>query len=55
MFYYGYLAVKAGIWVIDVGKIEESVGKVMKQCSATPNERVPQAFREALRPRHSPS
>jgi HdeA/HdeB family protein len=53
MFYYGYLAAKAGIHVIDVGKIDENVGKVMKQCAATPNIMVPQAFREALRPRRS--
>jgi hypothetical protein len=51
MFYYGYLAAKAGIRVIDVGKIDENVGKVMKQCEATPNITVPQAFLEALRPR----
>jgi len=53
MFYYGYLAAKAGIHVIDVGKIDQNVGKVMKQCEATPNITVPQAFREALRPRRS--
>jgi hypothetical protein len=53
MFYYGYLAAKAGIHVIDVGKIDENVGKVMKQCEATPNITVPQAFRDALRPRGS--
>ena len=46
MFYYGYLAAKAGIHVIDVGK-------VMKQCAATPNITVPQAFREALGTRRS--
>src|SRR5215469_4126736 len=55
MFYYGYLAAKAGIHVIDVGKIDENVGKVMKQCAATPNITVTQAFRQALRPRRSPS
>jgi hypothetical protein len=55
MFYYGYLAAKAGIRVIDVGKIDENVGKVMKQCAATPNLTVPQAFRQALRPRRSAS
>jgi hypothetical protein len=55
MFYYGYLAAKAGIHVIDVGKIDENVGKVMKQCAATPNLAVPQAFRQALRPRRSAS
>jgi HdeA/HdeB family len=54
MFYYGYLAAKAGIHAIDVGKIDENVGKVMKQCAATPNITVPPAFREALRPRRSP-
>ena len=53
MFYYGYLAAKAGIHVIDVGKIDQNVGKVMKQCAATPNITVPQAFREALGPRRS--
>jgi hypothetical protein len=53
MFYYGYLAAKAGIHVINVGKIDENVGKVMKQCAATPNITVPQAFREALRPTRS--
>jgi len=53
MFYYGYLAAKAGMHVIDVGKIDENVGKVMKQCAATPNITVPQAFREALGPRRS--
>jgi hypothetical protein len=54
MFYYGYLAAKAGIHVIDVGKIDENVGKVMKQCAATPDITVPQAFRKALPPRRSP-
>ncbi|HYP36308.1 MAG TPA: hypothetical protein VEQ62_08195 [Stellaceae bacterium] len=53
MFYYGYLAAKAGIHVIDVRKIDENVGKVMKQYAATPNITVPQAFREALQPRRS--
>jgi hypothetical protein len=48
------LDAKLGMCVIDVGKIEENVGKVMKQCSATPNVTVPSAFRAALRPRRSP-
>jgi hypothetical protein len=55
MFYYGYLAAKAGIHFIDVGKIEENVGKVMKQCAATPNITVTQAFRQAIRARRSAS
>ena len=51
MFYYGYLAAKANIQVIDVGKISDNLGKVMEQCSATPGATVPQAFRQALAPR----
>jgi HdeA/HdeB family len=48
MFYYGYLAAKAGIHVIDVNQIEGNVHKVMDQCAAAPNITVPQAFRQAL-------
>src|SRR5690242_4153233 len=50
MFYFGYLAAKADIQVVDVSKISDNLGKVMKQCSATPSETVPQAFRDALAP-----
>jgi hypothetical protein len=50
MFYYGYLAAKAGIRVIDVSRIDGNIGKVMRQCRATPDMTVPQAFRAALRP-----
>ena len=53
MFYYGYLAAKANIRVIDVSKIEGNVRKVMDQCAATPAMTVPHAFRMALRPQHS--
>ena len=48
MFYYGYLAAKAGIHVIDVSKIDGNVKKVMDRCAAAPNITVPQAFRQAL-------
>ena len=48
MFYYGYLAAKAGIHVIDVSRIDGNVKKVMDRCAAAPNETVPQAFRQAL-------
>lgn len=48
MFYYGYLAAKAGIRVIDVSQIDGNVRKVMDQCAAAPNITVPQAFRQAL-------
>jgi len=51
MFYYGYLAAKANIHIIDVSKIADNISKVMKQCSSTPAATVPQAFREALGPR----
>jgi hypothetical protein len=50
MFYYGYLAAKAGLHVIDVNRIEGNIAKVMHQCAAAPNLTVPQAFRQALRP-----
>ena len=48
MFYYGYLAAKAGIHVIDVSRIDSNVKKVMERCAAAPNITVPQAFRQAL-------
>ena len=48
MFYYGYLAAKAGIRVIDVTQIDGNVRKVMDRCAAAPNITVPQAFRQAL-------
>ncbi len=48
MFYYGYLAAKAGIRVIDVSQIDGNVRKVMDRCAVAPNETVPQAFRQAL-------
>ena len=48
MFYYGYLAAKAGIRVIDTSQIEGNLKKVMDRCEAAPHITVPQAFREAL-------
>lgn len=48
MFYYGYLAAKAGIRIIDVNQIDGNVRKVMDRCAAAPNITVPQAFRQAL-------
>jgi HdeA/HdeB family len=50
MFYYGYLAAKAGIHIIDVSRIDSDIAKVMQQCEAVPDLTVPQAFRQALRP-----
>jgi HdeA/HdeB family/Glycine-zipper domain len=51
MFYYGYLAAKAGIHVIDVSQIDDNVGKVMSECAASPTLTMPQAFRQALKRR----
>ena len=48
MFYYGYLAAKAGIRVIDVSQVDGNVRKVMDRCAAARNITVPQAFRQAL-------
>jgi hypothetical protein len=48
MFYYGYLAARAGIHVIDVSQIDGNIKKVMDRCAAAPNITVPQAFRQAL-------
>ena len=48
MFYYGYLAAKAGIRVIDVSQVDGNVRKVMDRCAAERNITVPQAFRQAL-------
>jgi hypothetical protein len=48
MFYYGYLAARAGIHVIDVSKIDNNVHQVMDQCAAATNMTVAQAFRKAL-------
>ena len=53
MFYYGYLAAKAGMHIIDVSKIDGDVNKVMSKCAASPNLTVPQAYRQALRSRAS--
>jgi hypothetical protein len=48
MFYYGYVAAKTGIRLIDVNQIDGNVRRAMNQCAAAPNITVPQAFREAL-------
>src|SRR5215831_11512501 len=55
MFYFGYLAAQTATRVVDVRKIDENIGKVMKQCAATPNMTVPRAFRQALGPRRPAS
>jgi glucose/arabinose dehydrogenase len=48
MFYYGYLAAKAGIHIIDVSRMSGNIAKVMQLCKERPSLTVPQAFRDAL-------
>lgn len=50
MFYFGYLAAKADIHVVDVSRISDNTAKVMELCKAEPGLTVPVAFRQALRP-----
>jgi hypothetical protein len=54
MFYYGYLAAKAQVHVVDTQKIEGIITKVMKHCEAMPTITVTQAFRSALSKNGSP-
>jgi len=51
MFYYGYLAAKYGLKVIDVTKISDNLHKVMQQCESKPTMTVPEAFHVALVPK----
>jgi hypothetical protein len=51
MFYYGYLAAKANIKTINVANIEGNIAKVMTLCASKPDITVPDAFRQALRPK----
>ena len=44
MFYYGYLAARSGIHVIDVSRIEQNIRRVMDQCAQTPTATVIQAY-----------
>ena len=48
MFYYGYLAARSGLTVIDTGKIQSNLHLVMVQCGKTPTMTVPDAFAQAL-------
>lgn len=49
MFYYGYLAARDNIRVINVKQIDDNLKKVMNQCESTPKITVVGAFEEALR------
>jgi HdeA/HdeB family protein len=48
MFYYGYLAARSGLTVIDTSKIQSNLHLVMEQCGKTPTMTVPDAFAQAL-------
>ena len=48
MFYYGYLAARSGIHVIDVSRIDENIRRVMDQCTQAPNASVVQAYTRAF-------
>jgi hypothetical protein len=48
VFYYGYLAARSGIKVIDVSRVEENIARVMDQCKRTPDLTVPQAYERAF-------
>ena len=50
MFYYGYLAAKARIHLIEVGRIDANIAKVMNMCADAPNITVSSAFYRALWP-----
>jgi hypothetical protein len=49
MFYYGYLAAKTRIHVIDVGRIDANIEKVMSVCADAPSITVTSAYYRALR------
>ena len=44
MFYYGYLAARSRIHVIDVSRIDQNIRRVIDQCAQTPNATVVQAY-----------
>ena len=48
MFYYGYLAARSGLTVIDTSKIQSNLHLVMEQCGKAPTMTVPDAFTQAL-------
>jgi hypothetical protein len=49
MFYYGYLAARTRIHVIDVSRIDANIEKVMNICAEAPSITVTSAFYRALR------
>ncbi|MBL8837218.1 MAG: hypothetical protein JNL66_13280 [Alphaproteobacteria bacterium] len=50
MFYYGYLAARAGIRVVDTAQLERRIANAMAECAARPAMPIAQSFRAALVP-----
>jgi HdeA/HdeB family protein len=48
MFYYGYIAARSGLTVIDTSTIQSNLHLVMEQCGKAPTMTVPDAFAQAL-------
>jgi hypothetical protein len=55
MFYYGYVAARAGIRVIDGAQVEARIARAVEECAAQPAATIPDAFRRALVPQRRPS
>jgi hypothetical protein len=53
MFYYGYVAARGGLRVIDGAQIEARVRRAVGECESTPNAPIAQAFQRALLPRRA--
>jgi len=54
MFYYGHVAARAGIRVIDGAQVEARIARAMAQCEANPALPIVQAFQRALVARRAP-
>jgi hypothetical protein len=50
MFYYGYLAARAGLRFVEGSQIEGNIHRVIEQCEATPSITVVQAYARAITP-----
>ena len=50
-FYYGHVAARANIRVIDAAQVEARVRRAMDECAASPASPIAQAFHRALVPR----
>lgn len=53
MFYYGYLAARAGIRIVDTAQLEGRIANAMEECAAHPASPIAQSFRSALVPQRT--